>query len=331
MLSDIQSELKISIVIPAYNAGKWITETLSSVDAERWDEVETIVVDDGSTDNTADIVAADFPWVRLERQSNQGCSAARTRGTELGIGKYVKYLDADDLLVPGVLIRQLAIAESSNADVVYGNWQKLVQKADRSWEVGQETCRRIEDVSDDEELAFFTHMWCTTGAYLWRTSFVKNRHPGWHPRLPVIQDARFALDAAIANAKFVYDAQIAATYRVQNAGSVSTTSSLRFNRDCFLNCQEIYLHWASNSKLTEARANAVLELCENFGLWTYPLDSHLAMSMFEFAKTVKPGWRPCLSMMRRMTSRALGVRRMAYIHGMLHKLRKFVHLSDSNP
>ena len=318
---ELVTGIEISIVIPAYNAERWIDETLRSVDVERWDGVEVIVVDDGSTDRTAEIVQSCFPWARLESQANQGCSAARTRGTELSTGKYIKYLDSDDLLVAGVLRRQLDLAESTGADVVYGNWQRLVQRSDGNWVVGERVIRRIEDVSEDRELAFFTDMWCTTAAYMWRRSFQESCHPGWHRNLPVIQDARFALDAAMANAKFTYDSGICASYRVQTSDTVSTRSRLAFHRDCFENCLEIYRLWDQQDKLTPARTAAVLGLCEEVGLSTYPIDKELGGRIFAFAKSIDHNWRPRSTFVRATSTWLLDVPHAAQLIAWCGRIR----------
>ena len=92
-----------SVVIPAYNAEAFLADTLRSVLAQRDDDFEVIVVDDGSTDRTADLAAAFEPEVRLIRQANGGCHAARNAGIDAASGRYVCFLDADDLWFPWTL------------------------------------------------------------------------------------------------------------------------------------------------------------------------------------------------------------------------------------
>lgn len=244
----------VTVVIPAYNAASFIGETLASAarQGSKSFSMELVVVDDGSTDRTADIVCNDFPDALLIRQPNQGCSAARSAGMHAANGKYIKFLDADDILLPGMLARQLVIAEETNADAVYGNWQKLAFMDDE-WKRGEAICREIHDVSSDAELAFFTSMWCPTGAYLWRSEFLSKKHPGWRAHLPVIQDARFAQDAAAAGATFVHDDRIGILYRVHQTGSVSTANRVAFLRDCFVNATDAVESWESAGDLSVDR------------------------------------------------------------------------------
>lgn len=99
------SEL-VSIVIPSYNCAEYIAEALDSLRAQTYGCWEAIVVDDGSTDDTEDVVreisSADSR-VRYVLQSNAGVSAARNHGIRLSRGRYVLFLDADDVLTPSVL------------------------------------------------------------------------------------------------------------------------------------------------------------------------------------------------------------------------------------
>lgn len=89
----------VSIIIPAFNAEKFIAETIQSVLAQTYSSWELIIVDDGSTDNTANIIKTFFQNDRIRYcyQPNAGVSAARNKGIELSKGEYLAFLDADDL------------------------------------------------------------------------------------------------------------------------------------------------------------------------------------------------------------------------------------------
>ena len=99
----------ISVIIPAYNAERWVGDTIRSVASQTWTDLEIIVIDDGSTDDTSAIAesVAD-PRQRVIRQKNAGAAAARNRGLREARGDHVQYLDADDLLSPNKLTAQMA-------------------------------------------------------------------------------------------------------------------------------------------------------------------------------------------------------------------------------
>lgn len=100
----------VSIIIPTYNSGKTIIQTIESVKNQTYTNYEIIVVDDGSTDGTVEILKT-IKGIKLITQANQGVSAARNRGIEEAKGDYIAYLDSDDLWHPQKLEIQLKVAE----------------------------------------------------------------------------------------------------------------------------------------------------------------------------------------------------------------------------
>ena len=101
----------VSILIPAFNAEKWIAHTLESALAQTWRHTEVIVVDDGSTDGTL-AVARRYAGARVKvfTQPNSGAAAARNTALGLAQGSYIQWLDADDLLMPDKVAAQMNLA-----------------------------------------------------------------------------------------------------------------------------------------------------------------------------------------------------------------------------
>ena len=114
----------VSILIPAFNAEEWIAETLESAIGQTWERKEIIVVDDGSSDQTL-AIARQFSSkeVSIVTQDNQGAAAARNKAFSLSQGDYIQWLDADDLLAPDKITRQIEVAEQ------YGNRRMLLSSA----------------------------------------------------------------------------------------------------------------------------------------------------------------------------------------------------------
>src|SRR5207248_3162386 len=106
----------ISILIPAYNAEPWIGDTIRSALAQTWPRKEIVVVDDGSTDQTLQ-VARQFAskTVSIVTRKNQGASAARNEAFELCQGSYIQWLDADDLLAPNKISKQMEAANDCHS------------------------------------------------------------------------------------------------------------------------------------------------------------------------------------------------------------------------
>ncbi len=108
--SAVAREMKplVSVVIPAYNYANFIPECIDSVLEQTYPSIEIIIVDDGSTDNTREIVERYRESVSYIFQENRGLSAARNRGAEAARGTYLKFLDSDDLLHPRTIEFQVA-------------------------------------------------------------------------------------------------------------------------------------------------------------------------------------------------------------------------------
>ncbi len=102
-----QSAPLVSIVVPCYQQAHFLGDALDSIGVQTHAPIEVVVVDDGSPDDVAAVVAR-YPGVRLIRQSNQGLAAARNTGLEASTGTFVTFLDADDVLYPDAVARGLA-------------------------------------------------------------------------------------------------------------------------------------------------------------------------------------------------------------------------------
>lgn len=99
---------KVSVVIPNYNYEKYVARTINSVLAQTYPNLEIIVIDDGSKDNSLEVLKSFGDKIKVVRQKNQGVSRARNYGVELSSGEYIAFLDADDLWLSDKIEKQLA-------------------------------------------------------------------------------------------------------------------------------------------------------------------------------------------------------------------------------
>src|SRR5262245_29413048 len=108
----------VSILIPCFNAVRWIEQAIESALAQTWDDKEVIVVDDGSTDGSLQVIRRFDDRIHWETGPNRGGNAARNRLTELSSGEWLQFLDADDYLLPDKIARQMEfLATQAKADV----------------------------------------------------------------------------------------------------------------------------------------------------------------------------------------------------------------------
>lgn len=121
---------KISVVIPAFNAGSLLGEAIESVLAQSYPVSEIIIVDDGSTDNTKEVVSQYVQRtthdVKYIYQPNKGPAAARNKGIKKAGGDYIAFLDSDDLWLPEKIEKEMALFKGSNYGMVYCDMSHVV-------------------------------------------------------------------------------------------------------------------------------------------------------------------------------------------------------------
>ncbi len=125
----------VSILIPAYNAEEWIEETIHSALAQTWEPKEIIVVDDGSNDRTLEMARRfEFESVEVVSLMHQGAASARNKAFMLSHGDYIQWLDADDLLAPDKIARQMeAVHECNDERTLFSaSWGQFMYRPDRT-------------------------------------------------------------------------------------------------------------------------------------------------------------------------------------------------------
>jgi len=124
----------VSILIPAYNSQVWIADTLRSVNAQTWPRKEVIVVNDGSTDQTLAVAQRfESKTVRIVSQPNSGAAAARNKALSLAQGDYIQWLDADDLLAPDKIARQMeCLSEGTKRTLFSSAWGRFAYRPHRA-------------------------------------------------------------------------------------------------------------------------------------------------------------------------------------------------------
>ncbi len=130
---------RVSVIVPFYNLANYLGETLESVRASDYADIETIVVDDGSTDTESiallERYEANPPMrdLRIVHKANAGLAAARNTGAEAATGEFLVFLDADDLVEPAFISRAVTICRRyQNVHVVY-SWERYFQDSDDIW------------------------------------------------------------------------------------------------------------------------------------------------------------------------------------------------------
>lgn len=119
----------VTVIVPAYNASDYIAETLESILAQTYENLEVIVVDDGSTDNTAEIVKSYTSGITYIHQENSGsCAAPRNNGLQHAKGEFVTFFDADDIMLPDKIAHQVNdLLDHPEAVICISNYRNFTQ------------------------------------------------------------------------------------------------------------------------------------------------------------------------------------------------------------
>ena len=180
----------VSIIIPCYNQAHFLSESIESALAQTYPRVEVVVVDDGSADNPAEVIAR-YPAVQCVRQNNRGLAGARNAGFRATKGEYVLFLDADDRLTPSAVAAHLScLATHPDAGFVVGDIDNIA--LDGSF-LGSPRWPILEG-NEYEEILKVNHV-ANTIAVMFRRSVIE-QVGGFKPSCSPAEDVELLLHAA---------------------------------------------------------------------------------------------------------------------------------------
>lgn len=214
----------VSVIIPCYNAERWIAEAIDSCLNQTCPSVEIIVIDDGSTDNSLEIIKSYSNKIIWETGENRGGNHARNRGFALSKGKYIQFLDADDYILSEKIARQAKFLENSGVDVVYGDWRHRQHLP--SGETFLEDIK-ISGVQEDILASLLADWWISPACLLFSREIVKNSG-GWDESLEVGQDRDFFLSVVMSGANVGYQPGCYSVYRRYGKNTVSSSSLTKY-------------------------------------------------------------------------------------------------------
>ncbi len=205
----------VSVLIPCYNAERWVAQAIESALAQTWREKEIIVVDDGSTDGSLEIIQRFGDRVRWESGPNRGGNVARSRLLELARGDWLQYLDADDYLLPDKVAKQMEFLSTHPAtDVVFSpvtveHWSE------------RETRREVLAIPGPHDMWILLARWYLpqTGAPFWCKQTLLDVG-GWKLDQPCCQEHELYLRLLMAGKRFGYCPHSGAVYRQWNEHTV---------------------------------------------------------------------------------------------------------------
>jgi glycosyltransferase involved in cell wall biosynthesis len=200
--------VRVSILIPCYNAERWIGPAIESALAQTWLDTEVVVVDDGSTDASLAVIRQFRDRIRFDTGPHRGGNAARNRLLALARGDWLQYLDADDCLLPDKVEAQARYLETADAcDVVFG------PATIEHW-TPQASRRELLEIPLPHDPWVLLARWYLpqTGAPLFSKAAIESVG-GWDSAQPCCQEHELYLRLLIAGKTFTYHPSNGAIYR----------------------------------------------------------------------------------------------------------------------
>lgn len=251
----------VSILIPAYNAQDWIADTIRSAVAQTWPNKEIIIVDDGSQDGTVSI-ARQFAsrQVSVVSKSNEGAAAARNEALALSQGDYIQWLDADDILAPDKIERQLSAVRSSSdrRTLLSSPWAHFAYRPHRAKFVSTSLWADLTPVEWLlRKMGENLHMQTAT----WLTSRELSQIAGpWDTRLLVDDDGEYFCRVLLASdgVRFVPEGRI--FYRSVTSRRVSFIGTSNEKMDAMLLSMKLHIQYLRSLE----DSPRVHEACRNY-------------------------------------------------------------------
>ncbi len=217
----------VSILIPAYNAEQWIGPAITSCLRQTWPNTEVIIVDDGSMDGTRTVARRfESKSVKVVKQENRGASAARNRALSLAQGDYIQWLDADDLLHPEKISRQMGSGDCR------ANPRLLLSSAWGSFSVSPERAVFVpgplwEDLEPAEWLfrKLYHNAWMSPQSWLASRRLTDLTGP-WDERLSLDDDGEYFCRMVVASEAIRFVADAKSYKRTGNVASLSSDINL---------------------------------------------------------------------------------------------------------
>lgn len=217
----------VSIIIPAYNSEKYIADTLRSVIAQTYQNLEIIVVDDASTDATLQVLEAmdiNKPITVIKKEKNSGAAASRNLGYKHSKGSLIKFLDADDLISPEMIANQVALAVDDN-NIISAQWGRFLNDDVSTFKLRPEECWQTMP-SDEWMCASWKNAQAMTnpGIFLIPKKLI-NAVGLWDETLSLLDDTEYFARTILAAEKVIFSSNSTLYYRSGINNSLSRTKT----------------------------------------------------------------------------------------------------------
>lgn len=195
---------QVSVIIPCFNAERWLTASIDSCLNQTYPDIEIIVVDDGSTDGSLNMIKGYGDRLSWHSRPNQGSNPTRNEGLSMASGDYVLFLDADDYILPERIEKQMGCFERTGADVVFSSVRSQKHYPDGRVVLGDPSDERYYRPGDDILESLITSKRLAHNLSPMFTRSILEKVGGWDETVKCSQDRDLLLSLALAGATFEF-------------------------------------------------------------------------------------------------------------------------------
>lgn len=243
---------KITVIMPVYNVENYLSQAIESVIYQTYENLEIILIDDGSTDqsgNICDKYAQIDTRIEVIHQENKGLSGARNSGLEVATGEYIMFIDSDDIFPKDACEKMLRYIQEKDADYVVGNYTNMSEDGTIWDKPIFDTDKYVEFRLSIED---YTHSFYTMNSGVWnkifKKSFLDKINIRFVERVPA-EDAIFTTYCFMKAEKVYYTPEIVYHYRLRYSESISTNGSKKYFLGINKAYRIIYQNFKENNHL----------------------------------------------------------------------------------
>ncbi|GAB4472056.1 MAG: hypothetical protein OHK0057_16260 [Thermoflexibacter sp.] len=308
----------VSVIIPCYNAEKWLVRTLDSVLSQSYPHLEIIVVNDGSTDSSLSILekykeSTTIPF-QIVSTKNQGVSHALEIGRALAKGDFFQYLDSDDILLDKQKIEsQVNILLKEQAEVAFCDYEELYMDGTRK------ASKYAEALSDRPDVDFIRKFWRPTACFLYTKNIIE-KVGAWDSSFKTFNDVRFYLLVSEIRPKYVHMPIVGVLYNVDAQSLSRKYGLITYFTDYYKLLMYFIRHWESQQTLDNERKIELIEALRDCAKAFVGRDNAKFEMCIQEIYALQPNYIPKKSLKMRILSYWIGYRKAEKIAGYLRKM-----------
>ena len=238
----------ISIIVPTYNVEKYIRTCIESILAQTYRNIEVIIVNDGSTDQSLAVISdliCSHHNIKVINQKNQGLSVARNTGIDAATGKYIAFVDADDKIKPDFVSSLYQIADKTGADIVRGSFRDFNGNIPKGWVPDFNVPTNYGTIVLDQFLS--SNISFVVWSSIYRLDFINSNHILFTPGI-LFEDADFTIRAYMLAKLVATSPEPNYAYRINRPGSILTTKTTKNAQKMSLSEEKIISQFISMLK-----------------------------------------------------------------------------------